>query len=168
LLNVQDKPITAERDSLAAAHVADGFEAVLLEGRSHQLHPLELIIRAYDHWEHHRWPGTGGRLTFARTLFVASILRELEHLSLRIWDDGADLAPSHLETVQHLLDNLNAVAGSQAFVRDARWLIQTAQGPLTRRLEPYFRVADRISHSLSAADRIELHKAGATFSGRAR
>jgi len=191
LLNVQGKPITRERDRarfdqaftacfydsrmssslaslkgrLAAAHMADGFEAVFLEGRSHQLDPLELIIRAYDHWEHHRWPGKGGRLTFARTLFVASILRELEHLSLRIWDDGADPATPRLQAVQHLLDNLNTIGGSQAFVRDARWLIQTAQGPLTRRLEPYFKIADRIRHSLSAADRIELHKAGARLIG---
>ena len=54
-----------------------------------------------------------------------------------------------------------ARAGADALVRDARWLIQTAQGPLTRRLEPYFRIAERISASFTTARRLEIHKAGA-------
>jgi hypothetical protein len=97
LLNVQGKPITRVRDRgwfeqafsgcffdsapslaslkgrLAARHLADGFEPVLLEGRAHQLDPLELIVRAYDHWQRHRWPGRSGRLSHARTLFVVSM-----------------------------------------------------------------------------------------------
>src|SRR4029453_11081690 len=55
------------KGQLAAAHLADGFEPVLLDRRSHQFAPLELIVRAYDHWERHRWPGRNGRLTYARS-----------------------------------------------------------------------------------------------------
>jgi hypothetical protein len=50
-------------------------------------------------------------------------------------------------------------------VRDARWLIQTAQGPLTRHLLPYFRIARQISGSFTDAQRCELHKAGAKLAG---
>jgi hypothetical protein len=39
-------------------------------------------------------------------------------------------------------------------------LIQTAQGALTRRLEPYFRTAERISASFTSPHRLEIHKAG--------
>jgi hypothetical protein len=150
---------------LAAAHVADGFEPVLLDRRSHHFDPLELIARAYDHWERRRWPGRNGRLTYARSLFAAFVLSQLQSLSLRIWDDGDEQAAGHLREIQLLLDTLNDATASNVFVRDARWLIQTAQGPLTRDLEPYFRIAAQVSRSLAHSDRLELHKAGARLAG---
>jgi hypothetical protein len=50
-------------------------------------------------------------------------------------------------------------------VRDARWLMQTAQGPLTRHLKPYFTIAGLISGILTPAERIEIHKAGSVLAG---
>ncbi len=65
--------------------------------------------------------------------------------------------------MQRLLDRLNA--GTIRLVRDARWLIQTAQGPLTRHVRPYLIKADNISRSFTHTDRIEIHKAGASLAG---
>jgi hypothetical protein len=149
------------KGQLADAHIADGFEPVPLEGHSHEFDTLSLIVRAYEHWDAHRWPGRNVRLPYAQTVLSAFILRQLEHLSLRIWDEGNDAAGDRLQDVQRLLDTLNEATGLNVFVRDAGWLVQTAQGPLTRRLEPYFRIAEQISGSFTDARRLELHKAGA-------
>jgi hypothetical protein len=92
------------------------------------------------------------------------MLRQLEHLSLRIWDEGNDTAAERLQQIQRLLDLLNT-AGAAPRVRDARWLIQTAQGPLTRHLKPYFTTADRVSRSFSDSERLEIHTAGAVLAG---
>ena len=62
---------------------------------------------------------------------------------------------------RRLLDGLNGGSGGDALVRDARWLIQTAQGPLTRRLEPYFSIAERIAASFTDPRRLDIHRAGA-------
>ena len=43
-------------------------------------------------------------------------------------------AADRLQEIQRLLDRLNDASRPDVFVRDARWLIQTAQGPLTRHL----------------------------------
>jgi len=43
----------------------------------------------------------------------------------------------------------------------ARWLLPTAQGPLTRLLQPYFIIADHISRSFEDDERLEIHRAGA-------
>jgi hypothetical protein len=150
---------------LAAAHIADGFEPVRLDASSDRLDPLDLVARAHRHWEQHRWPGRNGRIAYARRLYSVFILRQLEYLSLRIWDEGNDRAGDRLQDVQHLLDRLNGLASPDVFVRDARWLIQTAQGPLTRQVRPYFRIAEQISGSLADADRLEVHKAGAQLAG---
>jgi hypothetical protein len=64
-----------------------------------------------------------------------------------------------------VLDRLNASPSPHAIVRDARWLIQTAQGPLTRHLRPYFTIAEHIAESLSESDRLAVHRAGATLAG---
>jgi hypothetical protein len=153
------------RGQLAAAHLADGFEPVSLEHASHVLDPIDLILGAHRHWERHRWPGRNGRDSFARAVFGVFMLGQLEALSLRIWDDGTGAAGGRLDRIQRLLDGLNQVASSIVLIRDARWLIQTAQGPLTRHLAPYFRVAAHISESFTAARRLELHKAGAQLAG---
>jgi len=150
---------------LAAAHIADGFVPVPLDGSSHELDPAELTARAYEHWDDHRWPGRNGRVAYARTLYFIFVLRRLEHLSLRVWDDGRDAAENRIREVQRLLDKLNDATSPDAFVRDARWLIQTAQGPLTRHLQPYFRVAERISESFADEYRLGIHSAGARLAG---
>ena len=67
--------------------------------------------------------------------------------------------------MQRLLDRLNSDSSGPVFIRDARWLIQTAQGPLTKELEPYFRVAARIAGTLDREYRLEVHKAGAVLAG---
>jgi len=153
------------KGQLLASHIADGFEPVVLDGAAHTLDPLELILRACDIWEHARWPGRNGRLSYARVLFGVFLLRQLEALSLRIWDDDAALARERLGTVQGLLDRLNDLVGPRLLIRDARWLIQTAQGPLTRHLAPYFRIAGKIAGSFASDHGLELHAAGVKLAG---
>ena len=159
------RALSALNGQLAAAHAGDGFEPVMLDQRSHQLEPVDLLYRAYDHWGHRRWPGRNGRLAFADALFCSFLLQQLEHLSLRVWDAGNACAGDRLHEIQSLLDVLNTPSGSNVFIRDARWLIQTAQGALTRNLQPYFNTAERISSSFSDSDRLEIHKAGAKLAG---
>ena len=151
---------------LDAAHLADGFEPARQDGYSRGLDLVELVLRACHHWDSTRWPGTNGRLVYAHSLYAVFILRRLEHLSLRIWDEGNDKATERLQHVQRLLDLLNAGGGTNPFqpVRDARWLIQTAQGPLTRHVRPYFIKAGNVS-ALSDEVRLEIHKAGAVLAG---
>jgi hypothetical protein len=93
------------------------------------------------------------------------MLRQLENLSLRIWDAGNDQAGGCLQDIQLLLDRVNEPGTATVFVRDARWLIHTAQGPLTRHLQPYFKIARQISGSFTEPHRRELHKAGAKLAG---
>ena len=83
-------------------------------------------------------------------LFSVFVLRQLERLSLRIWDEGNDAAADRLQEIQGTARPPECGAGRGALVRDARWLIQTAQGPLTRRLDPYFKTAERISASFTS------------------
>ena len=109
--------------------------------------------------------GAPARLAYAERLYVAFVLRQLEDLSLRIWDGGDEGPESALATVQRLLDALNGHAGSIVLVRDARWLLHTAQGSLTGRLDPYFTIADRIAGSFTTATRLEIHMAGAKLAG---
>ena len=152
------------KGELAAAHLADGFEPMSVDAYSRELDLVELVLRAHYQWGRDRWPGRNARIVYAQSLYAVFILRQLGHLSLRIWDEGNDTAPARLQQVQRLLDLLNeAVAAPR--VRDARWLIQTAQGPLTRHLKPYFTIADRVSGSFTESDRIEIHKAGAALAG---
>jgi len=190
LLNVKDKDASRRRDrpyfdstleacfcgasptsrraaallgELTAAHHADGFEPMFRDTRVHQLDPADLIVRAYEHWEQHRWPGTSGRLAYAQTIFTVTLLNHLQALALRIWDEPDDGAPDRLAAIQRVLDALNAT--SDAIVRDAHWLVQTAQGPLTRGLAPYFRVAERIGRTFAGAEGIAIHAAGAKLAG---
>jgi hypothetical protein len=145
---------------LAASHVADGFVPVRDDRYARELDPVELVLRACHYWDHDRWPGRAGRIAYTHYLYAVFMLRQLEYLSLRIWDDGNDAASAHLGEVQRLLDRLGS-----SFVRDARWLVQTAQGPLTGQLRPYFATASKISESLSEADRLEVMKAGVVLAG---
>jgi len=159
-------PLARLTGQLDAAHLADGFEPVRQDGYSRELDPVELVLRACHYWDSSRWPGTNGRLVYAQHLYTVFMLRQLERLSLRIWDEDLDHAAARLQQVQRLLDLLNEGGRSpQAIrpVRDVRWLIQTAQGPLTRHVQPYFIKAGNIS-TLGDA-RLEIHKAGAVLAG---
>ena len=123
------------------------------------------MARAYDHWDSTRWPGRNGRIAFAHVVYAAFMLGLLEHLSLRIWDWVSTMPKAISATVQRLLDRLNGDSSGPVFIRDARWLIQTAQGPLTKELAPYFRVAARIARSFDASYRLGIHRAGAVLAG---
>ena len=191
LLNLKDKPIRHQTDheswaeilnacffelptlprnasrllgQLATARLVDGFEPVASDGYARELDPVDLIVRAHHHWDHSRWPGRSGRITYARSIYTTFMLRQLEHLSMRIWDDGTGAAAGRLQQVQHLLDLLNT-GGAPPLVRDARWLIQTAQSSLTKHLKPYFTTAERVAASFTDRDRLEIHKSGATLAG---
>ena len=157
------------RGQLAAMHLADGFEPIKLDKFSIEFDPLDLIIRAYEHWGTHRWPGRSGRLMWADVIYSVFLIRQLENLSLRVWDEGNTEAGDRLQQLQALLDRLNepdAQRGSRlVFVRDVRWLVQTAQGALTKHLEPYFRIAKHISNSFTDSVRLVLHSAGAKLAG---
>ena len=147
---------------LDAAHLADGFEPARQDGYSRELDPVELVLRACHHWDGTRWPGTNGRLAYAQSLYAVFILRQLEHLSLRIWDEGPDRPssivhrPSSIQRPGRGPPAARATPARPAergrtqeirLVRDARWLIQTAQGPLTRHVRPYFIKAGNVSAS---------------------
>ncbi len=152
------------KGQLAAAHLAEGFDPVPADNYLREIDPVGLVRFAQHVWDRDRRPGRNGRIAYAQSVYAVFILRQLAHLSLRIWDEGNDMAPQRLQDVQRLLDRLNE-AGSAPLIRDARWLIQIAQGPLTRHLKPYFVVADRVSGSLTERDRGEVHKAGAALAG---
>ncbi|HEY6466331.1 MAG TPA: hypothetical protein VIY69_10095 [Candidatus Acidoferrales bacterium] len=157
------------KGQLAAMHVADGFEPIQLDKFSIEFDPLDLIIRAYEHWGTHRWPGRGGRLAWAQVIYSVFLIRQLENLSLRVWDDGDAEAGDRLQHLQALLDRLNAPdargATRAVFVRDIRWLVQTAQGALTKDLAPYFRIAEHISSSFTDSVRLGIHVAAAKLAG---
>lgn len=166
---------------LEQAHLKDGFEPGRQDGYARGLDPVELVLRACHHWDSTRWPGRNARLVVAQHLYYVFVLRQLEQLSLRIWDPSTPLgagadedAADRLRRVQRLLDELNAGpstplgAGQPShgkMVRDARWLIQTAQGPLTRNVRPYFIKAEHLSRSFDDTYRLEIHKAGAVLAG---
>ena len=152
------------KGQLDAAHLADGFDPVRQDGYSRELDPVELVLRACHHWGTERWPGRSARVMYADSLYAAFILVQLERLSLRIWDEGFEKVPERLRHVQRLLELLNAGSAPEVRpVRDARWLIQTAQGPLTRHVRPYFVTAGNVS--AMNEDRLEIHKAGSVLAG---
>jgi len=157
------------KGQLAAMHLADGFEPIQLDKFSIEFDPLDLVIRAYEYWSTYRWPGRSGRLAWAQVIYSVFLIRQLENLSLRVWDDGNAQAGDRFQRLQALLDCLNGpdAAGRSRpfFVRDARWLMQTAQGALTRDLAPYFRIAEHISLSFTDSVRLGIHAAGAKLAG---
>jgi len=156
------------RGQLEAAHWASGFRPRELPGLHNGLiDPAEMMIRAFYMWQQTRWPGRNGRVHYAHTLFNLSVIRCLELLSMRVWDDEASSAGDRLSHVQGVLDQLWTItpADQPVLVRDARWLIQMAQSPATDDLDAYFDVAEKIAETLSPEDRIEIHKAGVRMTG---
>ncbi|MGH9574685.1 MAG: hypothetical protein ACRD40_14295 [Candidatus Acidiferrales bacterium] len=154
---------------LAAMHLADGFEPIQLDRFSIEFDPLDLIVRAYEYWGAHRWPGRSGRLMWAQVVYSAFMIRQLENLTLRLWDEGNMQAGDRFRQLQALLDRLNetdAKSGTwPVIVRDVRWLVQTAQGALTKDLAPYFRIAEHISAWFEDSQRLGLQMAGAKLAG---
>jgi hypothetical protein len=156
------------RGRLEEAHWASGFRPRELPGLHNGLiDPAEMMIRGVHLWRQTRWPGRKGRVRYAHTLFNVYVIRCLELLSMRLWDDGSSNAGDRLSQVQGVLDQLWKTAPSDqpVLVRDARWLIQTAQSPATDDLGAYFEVAARVAGTLSAEDRIEIHRAGVHMAG---
>ena len=153
---------------LEEAHSASGFKPRRIPGLYNGLiDPAEMMMRAFHLWRETRWPGRNGRVRYAHTLFNLYVLRRLELLSLRLWDNGASSASDRLADVQGVLDDLwkGTPADQPVLVRDARWLIQLAQSPAADDLGAYFEVAQTIAGTFSADDRIEIHKAGVQMAG---
>ena len=141
---------------LEAAYCASGFKPRRVEGISNDLiDPAELMLRGVYCWQQTHWPGRGGRRHYAHTLFNLYVLRCLQFLSLRIWEDSGGLAE-----IQSVLDALwkTSPAGQPALMRDARWLIPMAQSLITDELAPYFDVAEQVTQ-LPEADACEIWRA---------
>jgi hypothetical protein len=151
------------RGQLEEAHWASGFRPRAIPRLHNSLvDPAEMMLRGFHLWRQTRWPGRNGRVHFAHTLFNLYVVRRLTLLSMRLWDEGSTGAGDRLSRVQGALDQLwaSTPADQPVFVRDARWLIQLAQSPLTDELGAYFEVAAKIAETLSEDDRLEIHKAG--------
>ena len=156
------------RGQLQAAHWASGFKPRTMPGMHNDLvDPAQMMIRGFHFWRQTRWPGRGGRVRYAHTLFNVYLLRCLELLSMRLWDAGPAGAADRLAQVQTLLNQLwrGAPADQPVLVRDARWLIPLAQSPTTDELAAYFEVAGQIAATLAQADRLEISKATVQMAG---
>lgn len=159
------------RGRLEDVHRASGFRPRQMAGLFNDLiHPAELVLRAFYFWHATRWPGRNGRLRYAHALFNAYILRNLEFLSVRLWDDNGDgnfggtgcgNGSGRLATLQQLLDNLwrDAPADQPVLVRDARWLIPLAQSPTTDELSAYFEAIACVAGQLEPDDTVETLRA---------
>ena len=156
------------RGQLEEAHWADGFRPRELQGLHNGLiDPAEMMVRGFHLWQQTRWPGRNGRVHYAHTLVNLYVVRYLELLSMRLWDEGAGSAGDRLSAIQGVLDQLWQIdpADQPVLVRDARWLIPLAQSPATENLGAYFHVAEKVAQTLAEADRIEIHKAGVCMAG---
>jgi len=156
------------RGRLEEAHWAAGFRPRELQGLHNGLvDPAEMMIRSFHLWQQTRWPGRNGRVRYAHTLFNLYVVRCLELLSMRLWDEGTGSARDRLSEIQGVLDQLwqTDPADQPVFVRDARWLVPLAQSPATDDLGAYFDVAEKVAATLPDADRIEIHKAGVRMVG---
>ena len=147
---------------LEEAHWAGGFRPRQVHYLHKDLiHPAEMMIRGFHFWQQTRWPGRNGRMHYAHTLFNLYVLRWLQFLSMRLWDDDSTSAGGRLAEIQGVLDELwrSSPAGQPVIVRDARWLIPLAQSLITDELAPYFEVARQVTETLPEADVLEIQKA---------
>jgi hypothetical protein len=155
------------RGQLEEAHWAAGFRPRQVQDLSNDLiHPAEMMIRAFYCWQQTRWPGRNGRMHYAHTLFNLYVLRWLQFLSIRLWDEGQgsfaqEKTGGRLAEIQGVLDELwrSSPAGQPAIVRDARWLIPLAQSLITDELAPYLEVVQQVTETLPEADALEIQKA---------
>jgi hypothetical protein len=159
---------TRLRGQLEEAHWAGGFRPRQVQGLYNDLiHPADMMIRGFYCWQQTRWPGRNGRLHYAHTLFNLYVLRCLQFLSMRLWDEGPSSAGGRLAEIQGVLDELwrsdelwrTSPADQPVIVRDARWLIPLAQSLITDELAPYFEVARQVTETLQEADGLEIQKA---------
>jgi hypothetical protein len=123
--------------------------------------PVEMLLRGVHCWQQTRWPGRGDRLHYAHTLFNVYLLRWLQFLSMRVFDESPSSAGERLTELQRVLDELwrSSPSHQPVFVRDARWLIPLAQSLITDELAPYFEVAREVAETLPEADALEIQKA---------
>ncbi len=150
------------RDQLEEAHWAAGFKPRQVHYLHNDLiHPAEMMIRGFHFWQQTRWPGRNGRMRYAHTLFNLYVIRCLEFLSMRLWDDDQGSAGTRLAEIQGVLDELwrTSPADQPVIVRDARWLIPLALSLVTDDLGPYFEVSRQITETLPEMDRLEIRKA---------
>ena len=150
------------RGELEAAHWAAGFRPRQVQDLHNDLiDPAEIMIRAFYCWQQTRWPGRNGRMHYAHTLFNLYVLRYLQFLSMRLWDDHPGSASERLAEIQGVLDELwsSSPADQPIIVRDARWLIPLAQSLITDELAPYFEIAREVRETLPEADALEIQKA---------
>jgi hypothetical protein len=153
---------TRLRGQLEEAHWTAGFRPrPVADLHNDLIHPAEMMIRAFYCWQQTRWPGHNGRMHYAHTLFNLYVVRCLQFLSMRVFDESPNTAAARLAEIQSLLDELwrSAPPDQPAFVRDARWLIPLAQSLITDELAPYFEVARQITETLPEADALEIQKA---------
>jgi hypothetical protein len=163
--------VTAAQERLGVqleeAHWAGGFRPRQVPGLYNDLiHPADMMIRGFYCWQQTRWPGRNGRVHYAHTLFNLYVLRCLQFLSMRLWDEGPgafaqEKAGGRLAEIQSVLDELwrSSPADQPVMVRDARWLIPLAQSLITDALAPYFEVARQVTETLPEADALEIQKA---------
>jgi len=150
------------RGQMEEAHWAGGFRPRPVQGLHNDLiQPAEMMIRSFYCWQQTRWPGRNGRMHYAHTLFNLHVLRCLQFLSMRIWDESPRNAGGRLAEIQAVLDELwrSSPADQPVIVRDARWLIPLAQSLITDELAPYFEVSWQVTETLPEADVLEIQKA---------
>jgi hypothetical protein len=153
---------TRLRGQLEEAHWAAGFRPRQVQDLYNDLiDPAEMMVRGFYCWQQTRWPGRNGRMHYAHTLFNLYVLRCLQFLSMRLWDEGPTSADGRLAEIQSVLDELwrSSPVDQPVMVRDARWLIPLAQSLITDELAPYFEVARQVTETLQEADVLEIQKA---------
>jgi hypothetical protein len=161
------------RRQLEEAHWAGGFKPRQVQDLHNDLiHPAEMMIRCFYCWQQTRWPGRHGRMHYAHTLFNLYVIRCLQFLSMRVFDEdpssgegrsgfAQEKAGGRLAEIQGVLDELwkSSPADQPVIVCDARWLIPLAQSLITDELAPYFEVARQVTETLQDADALEIQKA---------
>lgn len=150
------------RGQLETAYSAAGLKPREISYLHNDLiHPTEMLLRGVHCWQQTRWPGPTDRLQYATTLFNLYILRNLEFLSLHLWDSDPQRAPARLAEIQDLLNTLwgTSPAHQPVLVRDARWLIPLALSLVTDELAPYFEIARKVTDALPEPDALEVQRA---------
>ena len=96
------------RGQLEEAHWAGGFKPRQVRHVHNDLiHPAEMMIRGVHCWQQTRWPGRNGRIHYSHTLFNLYVLRCLQFLSMRLWDeDAGEQAGGRLAQIRGVLDEL--------------------------------------------------------------
>ncbi|MEO8315909.1 MAG: hypothetical protein ABI645_14090, partial [Pseudomonadota bacterium] len=159
---------SALRGQLQQAHWADGFKPRDMPGIPNEMFdPADMMARAFNVWNHTRWPKSSGRIRYAHTLFNLYVVRCLTLLVMRLCDAGPADASQRLALLQGVLDALwkSSPADQPVLVRDARWLVPVAQSPTTADLAPYFEATRKFEECLPETDCLAIHKASVLMAG---